>query len=291
MKKMLVLTDLTDNSANAYRYAAQLACQLQASIQLVFSFNGAAMTLNSHSLHSQKLQSFAKRYACASLQKNDGNRTECLLCSDKWLEALPLLVGVHQPDLIIAGSDILEQIHQEQGPMPLQALEQYPILWVPDQAHFQAPKHLLFVTDYTDQDPAIVEQVKAFAHLFQAEVTLIHFYSATDRVRLAQIKKEGEVLHRLLASTGLRYYLREEEDTVKGVYAFTTENPVDIILFATRDTHLAHKYFSSFNQKNLSPNATVPLLNLYQELKKACAGNCRLCQESKSTAAISALEL
>src|SRR5437868_6065335 len=125
MKKILVLTDFSENSANAYRYAARLACQVQAHIQLVFSSNGLGMSL--------------------------------------------------------------------------QDFEQFPILWVPDKASFQAPKQLVYVTDYTDQDPAIVDQVKSFAHLFQAEVTLIHFFSPADRVRLAQIKKEGEVLHQIMA--------------------------------------------------------------------------------------------
>lgn len=279
MKTFLVLTDLTENSANAYRYAVQLACQVQANIKLVFCTNGVALSITNHLLYSQRLQSFAKRYACLSGQKTNQLHTECLISGDKWLEALPLLTNVHQPDLIIAGSGILEQLEEGRLPMQMEPFEQFPILWVPEKSNYLPLKKLVYVTDYTDQDPATIDQLKAFASLFNSEVSLIHFYTLTDRVRLSQIKKEGAILHKLIKATGVRYFLKEEDDLVEGLDEFSEDNPVDLFIFATRDSHLVHQYLKTVYRKTQANHNTIPLLNLYQAKKKPCAGNCSYCHK------------
>lgn len=282
MQTLLVLTDLTENSANAYQYAVQLAAQAQATIKLVYSTNGRALSLTNHLQQSQKLQSFAKRYVCFSRPEENNPPPECLIANDPWAEALPLLVNVHQPDLIIAGSGILDQLEDQQKSLPLNLLEQYPLLWVPEKANYQTIQSLAFITDFTDQDPATIEQVKQFAHIFKAQVTLLHFYSPKDRAKVPQIKKEGDLLHRLITPAGTPYFLKEEDDLVKGLDEFRHDNPMDLFVVATRDTYLAHEYLKSDYPKALACHQTVPLLNLYQAKKKSCAGNCSFCQKHQA---------
>jgi hypothetical protein len=285
MEKILVLTDLSDNSVNAYRYAVELACKVQGDILLVFSSNGEALTLSHHLQCSQRLHSFAKRYACHTHQKANPSSTQCLISNDAWTEALPLLINVHQPDLVVAGSGLLEFFQKGQQAWSLQNIEQCPVLWIPDKARFSGWHHLVYVTDFSDQDPAVVEQVKAFAALLEATVSLVHFYPKTDRNQLAEIKRQGEELHGLMNQAAGSYYLIEEEDMMEGLQEFTEQQPVDLFIIATKDSHLAQQYLRPTYRKTQACQTAIPLLNLYQEKKKSCAGNCEFCHQPQASAA------
>jgi len=290
MKKILVLTDFSENSVNAYRYAVQLACQLEANILLVFSSNGQQISLTNQMQYSQMLYSFAKRYACDSRQKANPNHLECLISGDSWPEAIPLLIQVHQPDLVVAGSNLLSQLQKKEEEITLQLFEQCPIIWVPEKANYQPLKNLVFVTDFTDQDPAVIDQVERFAQEVKASVTLLHFYARTDRNHLVEIKKRGAELHWLLRNTGAKYLFIEEEDMIEGLEDYAQHNPVDLFILATKDSHLTHHYFEPSYLKTQSCQTAIPLLNLYQERKKACAGNCSFCHHDHAGDALQVAE-
>jgi hypothetical protein len=97
---------------------------------------------------------------------------------------------------------------------------------------------------------------------------------------LAHIKKEGESLRQVLATSGSRFYLKEEEDLVEGLDEFADENAVDMYLLATRDTHLTHQYLKPVYRKTEAYHLSIPILNIYQDKKNACAGNCDHCHTS-----------
>lgn len=288
MKKILVLTDFSESSVNAYRYAVKLACQVQAELLVLYSTNGVAMSLTNQLQYSQQLNSFAKRYACDTRRHANPHHTECLLSSDPWPELLPAMVGVHQPDLIIAGSELLVPIEQGQASYSLEGFDLCPVLWVPEKANYQPLEHLVFVTDFTDQDPGVVAQVRSLAQTLGAQVSVVHFYTDQDRNRLAAIKKQGAALQASLGSQHVSCCLVEEEDMMEGLQDYAGRQPVDLFVVATRDTHLTHQYLQPVYRKTQSCQLSIPLLNLFQEKKKPCAGSCVFCrikeEESRSPA-------
>jgi len=290
MKKILVLTDFSENSVNAYRYAVQLACQVDANILLVFSSDGEGISLTKQMQYSQMLHSFAKRYACDSRQKNNPHHLECLISGDAWAQAIPLLIQVHQPDMVVAGSGLLTHLQKETEVISLQLFEQCPIIWVPEKANYQPLKDLVFVTDFTDQDPAVIDLLERFAGQVKAAITLLHFYSRNDRNHLAEIKKSGAELHWILKNTQAKYIFIEEEDMIEGLEDYAQHNPVDLFILATKDSHLTHHYFQPSYLKTQSCQTAIPLLNLYQEKKKACAGNCSFCHHDHADHALAVTE-
>ncbi|WP_205503366.1 universal stress protein [Rufibacter psychrotolerans] len=284
MKKILVLTDFSQNSINAYGYAVKMACQLKAEILLLFSTNGAPLSLTNQLQYSQQLHSFAKRYACDTRRQLNPHHTECLISGDAWASLLPTMAAVHNPDVIIAGSALLKTIEAENQRLPLPELAGSPILWIPDKAQYQPLKHLVFVTDFTDQDPQAIELVKDFAQAVEAEVSPVHFYPAADHSPLAEIKKQGAELNWVLGSNG-NCHMLEEEDMMEGLQEYAEQYPVDLFLIATRDTHLTHQYLNQTYRKTDACHTSIPLLNLYQAKKKRCAGNCTHCQQHEQVGA------
>lgn len=279
MKKILVLTDFSEDSVNAYRYAVQMACERKADILLVFSTNGQAISLTNQMQYSQMLHSFAKRYACDSRLKTHPYHTECLITGEKWLSAVPQIVQHHQPDLVIAAANLLPSFSENQQTVLLQMQAGKPMIWVPAKATYKPIKDLVFVTDFTDQDPRIKDQVKALVNTFNARLTLVHFYAKSYRQQLAEIKKEGLLLREFFGKEISGSLLIEEEDMIEGLEDFALNYPVDLFLVATRDSHLAGQYFQPVYRKTNSCQTVIPLANLYQEKMKPCAGNCNFCHQ------------
>lgn len=284
MEKILVLTDFSENSVNAYRYAVELACKFKAQILLVYSTNGESISLTSQTRYSQILYSFAKRYACGSRLKASPEHTECLISAEPWFKAIPLLIESHRPDMVMAGSDLLQKLEKGQTHNSLQIFDLCPVIWVPEKASFQEVKNLVFVTDFTDQDPGVLEQVKQLAEQFRAQVTLVHFYSRNDFSRFAGIKKAGSSLQQNLGASATEFYLIEEEDLIEGMQDFAESHPADLFVLATRDTHLAEHYFQPVFRKTNACQTFIPVLNLYQEKQNPCAGSCEFCQPEKEEA-------
>jgi hypothetical protein len=276
--KLLILTDFSDNSVNAYRYGVKMACQLKAELLLLFSTNGVPMSLTNQLQYSQQLSSFAKRYGCDTRQSFNFHHPESLLSSDPWPELLPAMVAVHQPDLILACPDLLEQIGPGGQTISLQDLGGCPVLWVPEKAIYQPLQHLVFATDFTDQHPVVVEQVKTLARVLGGQVSPLHFYPAADWGLVAGIRKQGAALQAYLGDTSAPYRLVEEEDMMEGLQDYADSHPVDLFILATRDTHLAHHYLQPVYRKTQACQLSIPLLNLFQENKKPCAGSCAFCR-------------
>lgn len=186
MKKILVLTDFSQNSINAYNYAVQMACQLKADILLLFSTNGAPLSLTNQLQYSQQLHSFAKRYACDSRRKQNPHHTECLISGDHWATLLPTMAAVHTPDIIISGSGLLGAIEHQGNSLPLDDLAACPILWIPEKATYQPLKEVVFVTDFTDQNPTVINLVKTLSQNFEAKVAAVHFYGSARKDNMAE---------------------------------------------------------------------------------------------------------
>ncbi|WP_026463872.1 universal stress protein [Adhaeribacter aquaticus] len=282
MKNILVLTDFSENSVNAYRYAVQLAGAVKANLMLAFSSNGAIMTLVSQQQYSQMLHSFAKRYSCDSQIQ-----VECLVSSDHWPEAVSKLISFHNPDLLVAGSGMLPLLIKDEERSLENSLAQCPVLWVPGQANFKSQKHLVFGTDFTDQDIAVVQQIKELASIFNAQVSAVHFYSQADKTRTSELKKGGEDLDWALGGIRSKYFLVENENIVQGLQGFARgiqPFPTDLFILATQDFYLAQQYFGFTSQEQEKNQAFIPLLNIYQKKKKACSGSCALCQKRNKPA-------
>lgn len=137
MKKILVLTDLSENSGNAYEYAVKMACQFPVEIILLFSTNGATLTIASQQQYFQELRSFASRYARGVFHLNQLVLPECLLSGDPWHQLLQSMVQVHQPDLILAGSCLVQSFDYGQEFWSLATSGACPFLFIPEKAHYQ----------------------------------------------------------------------------------------------------------------------------------------------------------
>ncbi len=276
MKKFLLLTDLSDESVNTYRYGLQLANALKAEIVLLYCSPATALTMTEQFSYIQKLRSYADRFAQAVIEKvGKMPAVECFVTAGDPVVAIAKMVETTQVDLLVAGEIFLENLKSE-TPLPLQQLVPCPVILVPAGVSFKKIKEVVFATDFTDQDVEVAKGICNLADELKGHVSFLHFYPKHERNRRAQILHKGEELAaQLSCKTSL--HLNEEEDLLEGMNDFAEKHRADLFVLATQDTHLLQQYFQQTYRKTQAYHTRIPLLNLYQERHAPCSASCTFC--------------
>ncbi|MFC5272299.1 universal stress protein [Adhaeribacter terreus] len=276
MKKLLLLTDLSDQSVNTYRYGLQLAKALKAEIVLLYCSSEKALTMTEQFSYLQKLRSFADRFANEPTTKAAKQPpVECFVTAGAPVNAIANMAETRQIDLLLTGENFLENL-QTETPLPLQQLIPCPAILVPEGVQFKKIKEVVFATDFTNQDVEVAKGICNLADALKAHVSFLHFYPKKERNRRAQILHKGEELAaQLSCQTSL--HLIEEEDLLEGMNDFAEKHRADLFVLATQDTHLLQLYFQQTYHKTQAYHTRVPLLNLYQERHAPCSASCTFC--------------
>ena len=279
MKKLLLLTDLSDESVNTYRYGLQLAKALKAEVILLYCSSEKALTMTEQFSYLQKLRSYADRFAKSLAEKITSKpAVECFVTAGDPVTAITKMVETTAVELLVAGENFLENLHSE-TPLPLQQLIPCPAILVPDGAQYKKIKDLVFATDFTDQDVEVAKGICRLADELKAQVSFLHFYPKAERNRRAQILHKGEAMAaQLSCKTSL--HLIEEEDLLEGMNDFAEKHRADLFVLATQDTHLLQQYFQQTYRKTQAYHTRIPLLNLYQERNAPCSASCTFCHEA-----------
>jgi K+-sensing histidine kinase KdpD len=277
MKKLLLLTDLSEASVNTYRYGLQLAQALKAEIVLLYCSSGKALTMTEQFSYIQKLRSFADRFG----KETSGNSAikmpavECFVTAGDPVNAIVKMVETTAVDILVAGENFLSNLKSE-TPLPLQQLIPCPAILVPEGAKYKKIKEVVFATDFTDQDVEVAIGICKLADQLKAQVSFLHFYPKKERNRRAHILHKGEELAAQL-SCKTRLHLIEEEDLLEGMNDFAEKHRADLFVLATQDTHLLQQYFQQNYRKTQAYHTRIPLLNLYQERHAPCSASCTFC--------------
>ena len=277
MKKLLLLTDLSDESVNTYRYGLQLAKALKAEIVLLYCASETALTMTGQFSYLKKLRSYADRFAQAGAGSSGKMPpVECFVTTGDPVTAITKMAETSQVDLLIAGENFLQNLRSDE-PLPLQQLVPCPAILVPAGVVYKKIKEIVFATDFTDQDAEVAKGISKLAGELKAHISFLHFYPKSQRNRRAQIQHKGEELAAQLPDPATSFHLIEEEDLLEGMNDFAEKNRADLFVLATQDTHLLQQYFLQNYRKTQAYHTRVPLLNLYQERSAPCSASCGYC--------------
>jgi hypothetical protein len=281
MKKLLLITDLSEASVNTYRYGLQLANALKAEIVLLYCSAENALTMTEQFRYIQKLRSYADRFANEATSKTAKMPSvECFVTPGEPVNAIANMVETHQIDLLVSGENFLENLKSE-TPLPLQQLIPCPAILVPEGVEFKKIKEIVFATDFTDQDVEVATGICKLAEDLKANVSFLHFYPKVERPRRAEILHKGEELvSKINCQTSL--HLIEEDDLLEGLNDFAEKHRADLFVLATQDTHLLQQYFQDTYRKTQAYHTRIPLLNLYQERNAPCSAGCTYCHSVNS---------
>lgn len=136
-----------------------------------------------------------------------------------------------------------------------------PVLIVPEGQPYSSLSHLVFATDYRDRDLEILDELVAWAKLFEAEITVLHI-AAEDNLE-SSIKFRGfkEITGEEIEDPKITFKLIVEKNFNRGISDFLKEQKGKLLVMSrTKKTFIQ----SLLNQDHIQQSiyTKVPLLVL-----------------------------
>ena len=285
-KRILVPLDLNQTGEDLLYYAGQLAHALGAELYLFHACKTADLTFTQQSSCIQKLRSFAERVFSREFNAAKAAAPfDCVVRPGQIRDGIQSVVQDYQIDLVLmeAGVKSPQGLSGKAADHAAAIMEliSCPVMVVPAMARYKKIKHLVFATDFTDQQPTVLFQIADFAQALKAKLTLVQVYSEEERTQLCSYKAAMLELEKKLNGREVELKLLEEEDVLEGISEFAEIACADMLILATQDNFLMERLFSSNYMKTLAYHTRIPLLTFRQQKKKPCAGCCLNCAKKQ----------
>ena len=271
MKTLLVPTDFSETAANALRYAIEFARRDHSKIILLHSAELDYKTLlytlvvpAEESFRKQamkQLQEMAflvkqqEEQACEAILK-DSSLSEAILSAADEKNADLIIMGTkgaHGLKKILAGSHTAEIIEQAR----------FPVLAIPDRAHFKQIRTITFATEFHEGDLRILAKLKQIATIFAAKIQILHISSLSELHDSAKKAEREYFCREALKTIGadILYFSDIESGNVsEELHKFIVKQECDILVLNTKHRYMLEKVFDSSLSKELSYDAGVPVL-------------------------------
>lgn len=278
VKKILVPLDLQQPGECLLKYAGKLAASCGAELLLVQTTNTTELTFTQQSRYTHALRMFGER-VLGQLPKSTVT-FDCLIRPGNLQGCVKSITYTYHIDLVLMQSVTLSEAEQAAASdhaAAIMNLVACPVMVVPATIAYKKPKHLVFATDFTDQENRVLKQIVALGAQLGAKLTLVQVYAREERSQLAQYKVAMLALQKQLQGNNVCFKLLEEEDVLEGIGDFAELAAADMLVLATQDNYLMQRLFSSNYTKTMAYHTRIPLLSYRQQKNKPCSGCCTNC--------------
>ena len=250
MKKILVPTDFSKTSHNAYLYALEMAIEIGAALKVVHLYSGtfhpkqrfvfkAGMgrkeTLESH------LQDFVDNIP-EDQETAITTKTKIEVEAISAVNITKSLVEITKdPDvlMVIMGTtgehDLIEKMVGSFSTTIAQK-SYCPVVMIPKGKKFKPFKSILFASNFESADDETLEDIIYIANLFKSTLHFIHVKEKNDTYEMnsedvifEKLFKDGDPVFSFNLAT------IESKSVVKGLNQYAEENEVDLVVLVNRD--------------------------------------------------------
>ncbi|MEN7547451.1 universal stress protein [Rapidithrix thailandica] len=282
MKSILVPIDFSATSINALHYAIAIAKKLRSSITLFNSFQVPITTgINTPPVeyietlteereqdHKNRLQKIIDDLEDPFYEDQSGKIQFVIqvlqgLATDMIEEVSEL----EDFDMIIMGTSGASGFNEFLwGSITAHVMDRIhiPMMAIPEKAQFQGFRHLVYATDFQDQDIENIDYLKVFCELFDAELTILHVNKDEKKASL-----ESKKLHQLEENywftpvSQLHFKLIKNKSAEKGLLTFLKENNIDLIAVMPQHRGFIEGIFHSSVCKRLTYHSDTPVLVMW----------------------------
>jgi nucleotide-binding universal stress UspA family protein len=282
IKRILLPLDLNDAGEHLLQYAGQLAQALGAELYLFHACKTADLTYTQQSSCIQKLRSFAERVFSSEFKSGKvAAPFDCVVRPGQITDSIQAVVQDYQIDLVLmdanAKSQQAQTLDETNHAARIIGLLSCPVMLLPATARYKKLKHLVFATDFTDQEQAVLLRIADFAQQLKARLTLVQVYGEDEKVQVTGYLAAMQDLEKQLKGRKVALKLLEEDDVLEGISDFAELAAADMLILATQDNFLMERLFSNNYVKTMAYHTRIPMLTYRQHKRKPCSGCCQNC--------------
>ncbi len=276
IKNIIVATDFSVTSRNAYRYSKLLAHSLNATLTVV-NVRESMMMASDVSLAPFPIIDdvvFINQLEELIVEENKRlnfttttNEVKLKILRGDAVEALVDLSKNDNTDLIIIGttglSDVLTKIFGSTS-VSVSNLAFCPVMLIPRNAQWQPIKQIMYATNYDSLSPIMVQEISEFAISNKAD---LHFVNVRDFDPMFTPKQKDFSWNELLVSEHPDFHYEKQtiygDDTVKELINYSESKSIDLMCFASNHRNfwqnLAHKSVT----ENMAISSIIPIMVIH----------------------------
>ncbi|WP_281542246.1 universal stress protein [Maribacter aestuarii] len=275
MKTILCATDYSENSVAALKYAQKLSELVSAHLVVthVFGFpiiidGGFAEQMpdirkENLKTHREKLEDFCKQHL--------GEQWKSMNIKIAPVEDLAILDGIlgvaadWQADLIVAGAQgesALQDVLLGTTTKRLIKKAACPVLAIPSEAVFIAPKIIVYATDFEQEDVYAIQKTVELAERFKSKIKIVHISTKNEYAGETQMEWFQNSLSEKVTYEHLEFKLFFSEDIFKSLRDYLEEAHADLVVMLEREKHgFLKKIFHRDLVKKMHSYGEIPLLS------------------------------
>ena len=284
MKKILVPTDFSDCSINAFRYAKLMASSLEAMIELVHIDHPSPVAIEGALVASYYLEDEKRKKLNAlakTLTDNIGNEVMDTPIKNSYIQGLAcdnLIEMSNSADVIVMGthgkSKLLTQLLGSVS-RTLVRKAKCPILLIPSAYDFRPIENIIFGYTPSLHDSENINKVIQWSQNLKARLDIVHVSRKIDTI------DPTIGLQQYIDSQypGFEYTCRiiETHDVEKGLLHVAREQEAGLIILAKQEKTLWQYLSQEHHSIEMLELTDRPILVLHQEVKKCKCG--KICKK------------
>jgi nucleotide-binding universal stress UspA family protein len=273
MKKILCPTDFSKAAANAAEFAALLADRTGATLTLLHVVHlpllgtsetalAAGEVLGEHKRQAQEKLHALARYLT---EKHQAPRVQinCLVKEALLVDAVQQLTQSEDFDLVVigatGGSNTLEEIMIGSHTEGVIEKVKCPVLTVPNKAVPAPFHHIVYASNYEQEDAKALGEVLTLAQLFNAEVEIVHVSEAADPGD-SRVARFEQSIRAALPGHNLAIHQVVQADEVAGMKGYLTEKNADLLVILKKRRGFFHHLFNQSFSEQLTYQSKLPML-------------------------------
>jgi len=275
MNKILCPTDFSRAATNAVEYAALIAEKTGASLTILHVLHLPMLDTTEAAMAAGDVLSEHRRQATDKLHalvrfvsekhQNKPLQIDFLVRESLLTDAIQELTRHQGYTLVVMGStgggNTLEEILMGSNTEAVIQNVKTPVLAVPLKSTLAEFQHIVFASDYQPEDAAALQEVLQFAHLFGAQVEIVH---VSTEENTAKAREYQHKLRQALPDYQLQFQEVVHPDEVTGMKDYLTRRNADLLAILKKRRGFFHHLFSQSFSEQLTYQSKLPLLIIHE---------------------------
>lgn len=278
MNKILLPTDFSEPSKNAYRYALDFADHTGASIMAIhcYSVSGGptaeALIMEpleeTQRLASDRLSKFLALSPDQGKEEGSAERTierEVLIGFPA--EQIVRKAQQAEVDLILMSTrgehGFWDKVFGSVSSAVSVAAHQ-PVLLIPNGISYRPYRNILYASNVDSINSELIQDVVRFASYFNATIHFVHIRQKGSHGVEVEEELFGELFREHAPDISFQYSSASSDDVVSGIDDYTNRIGIDLIVFATKHRNFWEQLLHKSQTKLMALHTQIPLLVVHE---------------------------
>lgn len=280
MKKILVPTDFTPGSLNAYEYAIRLAERMGSKVTLFHAYGFDGNNRYQPQSLTDALEMEDEEWALAALEGYGYTvqrrlemevRSTYILEKERPVKAVVEYADFMEADLIVMSTWWAEGITGSwlgNAGTKVIAQTSRPVLLVPEGVEFLDIDHIAYATNFKEEEQRIPKELRGLTETFSVQLSCLHVHrqeSSYDPITYAFLR---EMYQLELDDFNIQFYTLNGADVLEGLEKFVQEKKVGLLAMMTHDRlTIFDRLLGPDIPRKMAFQTDIPLLILHQDFE------------------------